>query len=201
MEVNCLKVAVSATGPSLDASVDPRFGRCAYFVIVDMDTMQFEALQNSAQYAGRGAGIQAAQTIASKGAQVVLTGNVGPNAYQALSAAGIQIVTGAYGTVREAVMKYKQGELRSTSSPTAPMHYGMGGGYGMGMGRGRGMGMGRGMGRGMGGFAQQAYPGVTPMPPTPQMTREQEIQMLKDQMNILQDQLEQIKKRLKDLEK
>ena len=196
-----MKVAVSASGPSLDASVDPRFGRCAYFVIVDTDTMQFEAIPNSAQYAGGGAGIQAAQTVASKGVQAVLTGNVGPNAYQALSAAGIQIVTGVYGTVREAVMKYKSGELKGVSGPTAPMHYGMGGGYGMGMGRGRGMGMGRGMGRGMGGFAQPAYPGATTMPPASSVTREQEIQMLKDQMRILQDQLEQIKRRLKDLEK
>jgi len=120
-----LKVAVSASGPSLDASVDLRFGRCAYFVIVETDNMQFEAIPNSAQYAGGGAGIQPAQTVASKGVQAVLTGNVGLNAYQALSAAGIQIVTGAYGTVREAVMRHKQGELRSTSSPTAPMHYGM----------------------------------------------------------------------------
>jgi len=191
-----LKVAVSASGPSLDASVDPRFGRCAYFVIVETDTMQFEAIPNSAQYAGGGAGIQAAQTVASKGVQAVLTGNVGPNAYQALAAAGIHIVTGAYGTVREAVMKYKQGELRSTSSPTAPMHYGMGGGYGMGMGRGRGMGM----GRGMGGYQQLAYPGSV-APPTSPMTKDQEIQMLRNQMKNLQEQLEQIKKRLKDLEK
>jgi len=183
-----LKVAVSATGPSLDASVDPRFGRCSYFVIVDTETMQYETLPNPAQYAGGGAGIQAAQTIASKGVQAVLTGNVGPNAYQALIAAGIQIVTGAYGTVREAVMKFKEGKLKGTSAPTAPMH------YGMGMGRGRGMGMGRGMGR----FMQPTYPEATTY--TPQISREQEIRMLKDQMKILQGQLEQIKKRLKELE-
>ena len=189
MEVKYLKVAVSASAPSLDAPVDPRFGRCAYFVIVDLDTMQFEAIQNPAQYAGGGAGIQAAQTIASKGVQVVLTGNVGPNAYQALSAAGIQIVTGVYGTVREAVMKYKQGEVRGTSSPTAPPHYGMG--------RGRGMGM----GRGMGGYQQPAPLGVIPASPVSSITREQEIQMLKEQMKSLQEQLEQIKKRLKELEK
>jgi len=195
-----LKVAVSATGPSLDASVDPRFGRCAYFVIVDTDTMQFEAIQNPAQYAGGGAGIQAAQTVANKGVQIVLTGNVGPNAYQALSAAGIQVLTGVYGTVREAVMKYKQGELRSTPGPTAPMHYGMGGGYGMGTGMGMGRGRGRGMGRGMGGFAPSAYPGATTIP-TPQMTKEQEIQMLKNQMQVLQNQLEQLRKRLRELER
>jgi len=181
-----LKVAVSATEPSLDASVDPRFGRCSYFVIVDTETMQYETLPNPAQYAGRGAGIQAAQTIASKGVRVVLTGNVGPNAYQALSAAGIQIVTGAYGTVREVVMKFKEGKLKGTSAPTAPMHYGMG------------MGGGRGMGRGMGRFMQPAGSGATTYPP--QISREQEIQMLKNQMEILQSQLEQIKKRLKELE-
>ena len=189
-----MKVAVSASGPSLDASVDPRFGRCAYFVIVDTETMQFEALENQARYAGGGAGIQAAQTVASKGVQVVLTGQVGPNAYQALSAAGIQIVTGVYGTVREAVMKFKSGELKGTSAPTVPMHYGMG--YGMGMGRGRGMGM----GRRAGGFMQATYPGA-PMMPTPPMTKEQEIQMLRNQMKVLQDQLEQIKKRLRELER
>ena len=192
-----MKVAVSASAPSLDAPVDPRFGRCAYIIIVETDTMQFEALQNPAQYAGGGAGIQLAQLVASKGVKAVLTGNVGPNAYQALSAAGIQIITGVSGTVREAVMKFKSGELRTVPSPTVPPHYGMG----MGMGRGRGMGMGRGMGRGMGiGMLQQpVVPGVA-APPT-QMTREQEIQMLKNQMKLLQEQLEQIKKRLKDLEK
>jgi predicted Fe-Mo cluster-binding NifX family protein len=63
---------------------------------------------------------------------VVITGNVGPNVFQALSAAGIKIVTGAYGTVREAVEKYKKGELKGTSSPT------VGGHFGMGTGRGRG---------------------------------------------------------------
>ncbi|RLI37260.1 dinitrogenase iron-molybdenum cofactor biosynthesis protein [Candidatus Bathyarchaeota archaeon] len=197
-----MKVAVSATGPSLDAQVDPRFGRCAYFVIVDTETMQFESIQNTSQYSFSGAGIQAAQLVASKGVKAVLTGNVGPNAYQALSAAGIQIVTGAYGTVREAVMRYKRGELGGATSPTAPMHYGMGGGYGMGMGRGMGRGMG--MRRGMGGFMPPAYPGpVAPLAPTapstPQMTKEQEIQLLKEQMKTLQKQLEQIKKRLKEL--
>ena len=185
-----MKVAVSASGPSLDASVDPRFGRCAYFIIVETDTMQFEAIPNSAQYAGGGAGIQAAQTVASKGVQVVLTGNVGPNAHQALSAAGIQIVTGAYGTVREVVTKYKEGRLGSAPGPTVPVH------YGTGMGMGRGMGTRRGMGR----FMQPAYFGAT-TPPSPQISKEQEIQMLKDQMKLLQDQLEQIKKRLKELGK
>jgi len=128
-------VAISAAGPNLDAAVDPRFGRCPYFVIVDTDTMQFEAVPNTSQYAASGAGIQAAQTIASKGAKAVLTGNIGPNAYQALSAAGIQTITGATGTIKEAVTKYKNGELKETDSPTVGGHSGMGKGRGMGRGR------------------------------------------------------------------
>ena len=157
--------------------------------------MQYEAIQNPAQYAGGGAGIQAAQIVASKGVKVVLTGNVGPNAFQALSAAGIQIVCGVYGTVREVVTKFKQGEIGGTTSPTVPMHYGVGGGYG----RGRGRGMGMGMRYGMGMSQQTAYPAA--IPPAPQMTKEQEIQMLRDQMKNLQEQLEQLKRRLRDLEK
>ena len=127
-----MRICVSASANSLDASVDPRFGRCPYFIIVDSETMQFEAVPNPASGAMGGAGIQAAQIIASKGAKAVITGNVGPNAFQALSAAGIKILTGAYGTVREVVEKYKRGELKETNSPT------VGGHFGMGMGGGRG---------------------------------------------------------------
>jgi predicted Fe-Mo cluster-binding NifX family protein len=127
-----MRICVSASANSLDASVDPRFGRCPYFIIVDSETLQFEAVPNPASGAVGGAGIQAAQIIASKGAKVVITGNVGPNAFQALSAAGIKIITGAYGTVREVVEKYRRGELKETSSPT------VGGHFGMGMGGGRG---------------------------------------------------------------
>jgi predicted Fe-Mo cluster-binding NifX family protein len=128
-------VAVSAAGADLDAVVDPRFGRCPYFVIVDTDTMQFEAVPNTSQNAASGAGIQAAQIIVSKGARAVLTGNIGPNAYQALSAAGIHTITGATGTIKEAVTKYKNGELKETDSPTVGGHFGMGKGRGMGRGR------------------------------------------------------------------
>ena len=86
-----MKVAVSASGPDLDATIDPRFGRCAYFVIVDTDDMNFEAFDNDNIALGGGAGIQSAQFVASKGANVVLTGNCGPNAVQTLSAAGVEV--------------------------------------------------------------------------------------------------------------
>ena len=131
-----MKICVTATSNSLDAPIDPRFGRCPYFVIVDSETMQFEAIPNMASGATGGAGIQAAQTIANKGAEVLITGNVGPNAFQALSAAGVKIVTGASGTVREAIEKYKRAELSETGAPTVKGHFGMGAGKGRGRGRG-----------------------------------------------------------------
>ena len=137
-----MKIAVSATGPSLDAEVDPRFGRCQYFLIVDPDTMQFEALENTGALASGGAGISTAQMIAGKGVEAVLTGNCGPNAFQVLSAAGIKVVTGASGRVQDAIQAYRSGHLQATSQPNVPGHFGMGRGGGMGMGRGRGMGRG-----------------------------------------------------------
>lgn len=131
-----MKICVSATANTLDAQVDPRFGRCLYLVIVDSENMRFESFPNVASDAGGGAGIQAAQIIAAKGAKVLITGNVGPNAFQALSASGIRIVTGASGTVKEVVEKYKRGELSDTGAPTVRGHFGMGDGKG----RGRGLG-------------------------------------------------------------
>jgi len=132
-----VKICVTAAGNTLDAPVDPRVGRAAYFIIVDSGTLAFEAVPNTATGAMHGAGIQAAQTIASKGVSVLITGNVGPNAFQALASAGIKIVVGASGTIREVVEKYKRGELRETSASTVGGHFGRGRGAGMGMGRGR----------------------------------------------------------------
>jgi len=130
-----MKICVSATANSIDAQVDPRFGRCSYFVIVDSENMQFEVIPNVASGAMDGAGTQAAQTIAGKGAKVLITGNVGPNAFQALAAAGIKVVVSASGTVRQAVEKYKRGKLGETGSATVSGHFGMGRGGGRGQGR------------------------------------------------------------------
>lgn len=123
---------MTALSGNLEAQIDPRFGRCPYFVIVDSETMEFEAVPNTASGSMSGAGIQAAQTVASKGTEVLITGNVGPNAFQALSAAGIKVVTGAFGNVREVIEQYKSGGLKETSSPTVRGHYGMGRGRGRG---------------------------------------------------------------------
>ena len=145
-----MKIAISATGPTLDAEVDPRFGRCQYFIIADPETMESEAIDNASATAAGGAGISAAQMIAGKGVEAVLTGNCGPNAYQVLSPAGIKVITGVSGKIRDAVQSYKSGNLEGSTQPNVPGHFGMGAGPGMGGGFGRGGGGGMGGGRGMG---------------------------------------------------
>jgi len=147
-----MKIAISSTGPSLDDSVEMRFGRCAYFLVVDPKTMEFEAIQNPNIAVGGGAGIQSAQMMSDKNVSVMLTGNCGPNAFQTFGAAGVHVITGVSGTVREAVEQYNTGALKATDTPNVQSHFGMGGGMGRGGGGGMGGGMGRGggMGGGMG---------------------------------------------------
>jgi predicted DNA-binding protein (UPF0251 family)/predicted Fe-Mo cluster-binding NifX family protein len=119
-----IKVAVSATTPSLDADIDPRFGRCQYFIIVNPETMEFETLDNSAAAAGDGAGIATAQTLTGKNIEAVITGNCGPNAYDALRAASIKIVTNVSGKVKDAVEDYKAGMLKASFKPNVAGHFG-----------------------------------------------------------------------------
>jgi len=120
------KIAVTAVKASLDAAVDPRFGRCAYFLIVDAQQGTFEALENTNADAGRRAGVQSAQMIASKGATLLLTGNCGQSASGALSAAGIQVVPGCSGIVRDVIKQYKEGKLIPTGDPGTAPHSGAG---------------------------------------------------------------------------
>jgi len=179
--------------------------------------MAFEAMANEAIAAPGGAGIQAAQTVVNKGVDVLVSGNVGPNAFQVLSAAGVKIATGAYGTVQEAVEMYKAGRLSEAGISTVAAHAGMGAGVGtgagfdmgIGMGGGRGGGRGRGMGRGMGLGMQQ------PMPPQPQpqpqaqapqapiapKTKEEEIEQLSSMASRLEKDLEEVKKKIEELKR
>ena len=121
-----MKIAVSATALNLSAQVDPRFGRCQYFVIVDPDSMEFEGIENSSASAGGGAGIAAAQLIVGKEVEAVLTGNCGPNAFSVLEAAGIKVMTGVSSTIQEAVESYKAGKFNAVSQANVSPHSGMG---------------------------------------------------------------------------
>lgn len=145
-----MKIAVTSTGPTLDDSVEARFGRCAYFLIIDPDTLEVEPLENPNVALGGGAGPQSAQLMANQGVSVVLTGNCGPNAFRTFGAANIQVITGVSGRVRDAVQQFSAGTLGGSSAPSVDSNFGMGGGGGRGMGGG-GRGMGGGGGRGMGG--------------------------------------------------
>ena len=113
------KIAVTSEGPTLDDRIDPRFGRAAGFVVVDLETMDTHYIDNGqSQVMAQGAGIQAAELIAKSGASCLLTGYVGPKAFHALSAAGIKIGQDLEGlTVRQAVERFKSGAVEIAEGP------------------------------------------------------------------------------------
>ena len=121
-----MKLCVTSSGQSLEDSIDPRFGRCQYFILVDSESMEFEAIQNPAMSAGGGAGTRAGQLVADKGAEVVLTGNVGPNAFNTLQAAGLKIVVGLSGnTVGQAIEGFKAGQYNYVDDASVGAHHGI----------------------------------------------------------------------------
>ena len=120
-----MKIAISSKGNTLDSELDPRFGRCAYFIIVDPDTMEWEALSNEAAQTGGGAGISAAQLIADQKATVVITGNCGPNAFQSLRAAKVRVFTGASGRIKDVIDHFQKGQLTEITEPSVGPHFGM----------------------------------------------------------------------------
>ncbi|MBU1077242.1 MAG: NifB/NifX family molybdenum-iron cluster-binding protein [Spirochaetes bacterium] len=119
-----MKIAISSTGPDLESAVDNRFGRCAYFIIYDTETKNHEAITNVSAGASGGAGIQAAQNIKEKNAEIVLTGNVGPNAMATLSAAKIGVAVGVSGTVKEVIGRFQTGEYKLTEQANVSSHFG-----------------------------------------------------------------------------
>jgi len=126
-----MQIAVSSAGPTLDDEVDPRFGRCRYFIVADPDTLEFESIENAHGTASGGAGVASAQLVAGKNVSAVLTGNCGPNAYRTLEAAGVEVITNVSGSVRNAIELYREGRFKATSGPTVGAHHGMGGSRGV----------------------------------------------------------------------
>jgi len=168
-----MKICISSAGKDLFSQIDPRFGRCAYFMIIQTDDMGMEVFENEYKSLGGGAGIQAAGFVHSKGVKAVLTGNCGPNAMKVFSENSTQVFTGQAGVIKDVVETFKKGELVASIDPTVGDKAGLsdvtgnncpqgqtggscgggrgiaGGGRGMG-GGGRGMGGGGGGGGGMG---------------------------------------------------
>jgi len=191
-----MKIAISSTGPRLDDTVDPRFGRCAYFIIVETDDLSFEAFNNESISLGGGAGIQSAQFVASKGVDAVITGNCGPKALQTLSAAKIEIFVGQSGAVREVIEKYRKGVIKSTDTPNVTEHYGMVSSANLNRwikkGGGGGMGRGRGMNSSTWTVSCQSGPTL--------LSKEEKLNRLKDQLNELHQQIEDLESSMKALE-
>jgi predicted Fe-Mo cluster-binding NifX family protein len=135
--------------------MDPRFGRCPFFVVVDLDSMSEISIPNANVNAASGAGIQAAQEVAKQGVSALITGNIGPNAMQTLSAAKIDVYQHQGGiAVRAALEAFQRGDLSKIDAPSVSAHAGMGQGRGPGQGLGRtkgGRGQGQGQGAGRGG--------------------------------------------------
>ncbi len=131
-----MRIVITSTGNDLDAPASPVFGRCPTYIFVDTETadgdhpMQFEAVENPALASGGGAGVQAAQFVVERGAQAVVTGSVGPNAFDVLQSAGVPAYLFEGGTVREAVEAVKAGRLAATGAASGPAHAGIGRGRG-----------------------------------------------------------------------
>jgi predicted Fe-Mo cluster-binding NifX family protein len=172
LEIWQMRIVVSSQGENLEAQASPVFGRCPSYVFVDSETMAFEALPNPAMNQGGGAGIQAAQFVVNWGAQVVLSGSLGPNAFDVLQAAGVPGYLISGGTVREAVEAYKSGHLQAMGGANVAAHAGMG------------------------------RSGVQAVAPQSQSTaaREAEMAELRDTLKSLRQQLAQTMERIEELE-
>ena len=118
-----MKIAVTSKGVSLDSEVDPRFGRAAFILVVDSESFDFEVIDNSENMnAFKGAGIQAASMISDKGAEILLTGYCGPNAFKTLQAAEIKVASDVQGTVQGAVKSFLEGNLTYSDQENVEGH-------------------------------------------------------------------------------
>jgi predicted Fe-Mo cluster-binding NifX family protein len=122
-----MKICVSSKGKDLNTDIDQRFGRCQYFLIIDTETMNVKTISNESILSSGGAGIQAAQIVIKEGVGSVITGNIGPNAFQILQAAGIKVFTGVEGKIKDAVKNYKKGTLQEAGSANVESHSEIGG--------------------------------------------------------------------------
>jgi predicted Fe-Mo cluster-binding NifX family protein len=211
-----MKIAISAAGQNLESSIDERFGRCRYFIILETDDMRYEVIENANADLSTSAGIQSASLVASKGVEAVITGNCGPKAMQVFAATTIEVIIGQHGMVKDVVEKFKRGDLspstrgnvpgKSEAAQTASIP-GVGqprmnvGGGGRGMGGGGGRGMGGGGGRGMGGRCRSLYgAGSLGVQNTAgNLSKEQELAQLQQQADELKKQMDAIHSRMKSL--
>ncbi len=123
-----MKIAISSTGKDIKSAVDVRFGRCPYFVIVEIEGKEIKstkAIENTATGQAGGAGVTAAELIGNQDVEAVITGNMGPRAFDVIAQLGIEIYQ-AEGAIEEIVKQFIEGKLKKVSAPTGPQHRGMG---------------------------------------------------------------------------
>ena len=119
-----MEIAVTSKGTTLDDEIDPRFGRAPYILIIDTESLAVEPLDNSENVnAFKGAGIQAATMVADKGAEVLLTGYCGPNAFKTVQAAGMKVVNDISGTVRQVVETFLKGDVTYSEDANVDGHW------------------------------------------------------------------------------
>lgn len=119
-----MKTVVTAQGQHLDSLVDPRFGRCSWFIVADTNTGQFNAVSNEKNFeSSQGAGIQAANNVTRLGVRSVITGHCGPKAFRVLQAAGIKVYSGGGGTVAEMLDRFKKGDLKEAETADVEGHW------------------------------------------------------------------------------
>lgn len=134
-----MKICITTTSKNKNSNVDPRFGRSQYFLILNEKGEVEEAIDNAAQNAQRGAGISAAQKLENKDVEILITGNIGPNAFNALNAAKIKVfLVDPSLTVGKAFAKWKDNELDEINKANVGGHFGRGKGPGRGRGKGWG---------------------------------------------------------------
>ena len=119
-----MKILITARTPTMEGEVDPRFGRAAWFVVIDTETGEFRGVDNDQNLnALQGAGIQAAQHALDQGVEAILTGHCGPKAFRVLSQAGIAVYTGVDGSVAEALERFRSGTLSPIARPDVDGHW------------------------------------------------------------------------------
>ena len=218
-----MKIAVSAAGKNLESTIDERFGRCRYFIILETENMRYEVIENTNADLSTSAGIQSASLVASQGVEAIITGNCGPKAMQVFAATTIEVIIGQHGMIKDVVEKFKRGDLSPSTRGNVPgvsgvaqatsasdvgqpgMNIGggrgMGGGGGRGMGGGGGRGMGGGGGRGKGGQCRSLNgAGSSKVQHTSDsVSAKEELAQLQQQADELKQQMEAIDARMKGL--